>query len=150
MIGLFKISDKRDGSTFCIAESLASEGVSGRFFIPPLFRDAVSELRVRDTVFCVLDDSSGYGAILYKVEDGITDENTMRFSHSIDVKGDINAHGSVDVGVDLNVTGNIKGNAPNSTINLTPAHSALILASALSGTAAPLASVPVILDKYGV
>lgn len=70
-----------------------------------------------------------------------------------EVKGNQTVTGNGSINGKLDVIGNIKtsamitGNSPNTTINLTAAHAALILAAGMSGTAAPLPSVPVIMSN---
>lgn len=153
MIGFFKITDKRDGQTYCIAESLAVLGVDGRFYYPPLYRDGIGTMNNGDVIFGVMDDSSGYGAILYKKDDGIVNSDGMTMNHNLTVKGNTSVKGSetvtgkvtADAGFSTDAT--IKGNSPNTTITLTAAHCAAIVGGATSGVpTVALTLVPVILS----
>lgn len=167
MIGWFTISDKRDGHTYCIASSDAVDGVKGRFYIPPLYRSSVAELSNGQRVFGVLDDASGFGAVLFKEDDQISKDNELSVAHDLAVggkatiSGDLTVQGSQTTQGNATISGflsatgaistqaTISGNSPNTTINLTAAHAALIFAAALSGTAAPLAATPVIMQNGG-
>lgn len=156
MIGIFKIKSI-ENSNMVIAESEMNNGFIGRFYIPPVYRESCSKLSTGDRIFGVLDDDSGFGALLFKFDDGITDNNALNLSNDLIVNGNSKLQGTLDVFRDttingmtninnnLIVSGTITGNAPQSTINLTAAHAALILAAALSGTTAPLPEVPLVL-----
>ena len=139
MIGLFKVSSISGQQVR--AKSQMNSAFEGTFYVPPLYRAECSSLASGDVFFGVLDDDSGLGAMLYKVSDGVTGSNALSLSK------DLHVTGSETVGVNLKVTGQITGNSTNTTINLTAAHAALIVASGLSGTAAPLTAVPVIMQN---
>lgn len=135
MIGWFTVKDKKDAQNFCVVASDVNAGLVAKAFIPPLYRDSVSTLNNGDKVFCVIDDASGFGAILFKQSDAITDGNALNLTH------DLHVSGKSTIDETLEVNGNITTKAmlaANTNVNLTAAHTASILASALSG-------VPVIL-----
>lgn len=148
MIGLFKITDKKDGESFVIAESQMEKAFKGKFYIPPIYRKSCSNIANGDIIFGLLDDQSGFGAILYKVDDKITDGNSLTLSKdlhvngNIDVANNITAKGNIEC-ANLTAHNNIVGNNMNSTINLTAAHAAAIVAAATS-------SVPVEVPLTGV
>lgn len=134
MIGLFKITNKRDGETYIIAESVMTKGFIGRFYIPPIYRESCSNLSDNDTFFGILDDQSGYGAILYKVDDNITSNNALNLSNELKVNG--------------NVTTNdhFKGTITLSTSVLSQIATAMVLTSSPSGGAvanAPVAPIEI-------
>lgn len=139
MIGWFTITDKRDGQTYIQAKADAIKGVSAWLYIPPLYRDNVSTLQAGDSVFGVVDDASGYGAILYKKDDGITTNNTLKVNNNLQLGGDATIAGTMQAA-------GVKGKSANTTITLTAAHCADIVAGA-EGTGAALTAVPVILDN---
>lgn len=97
MIGKFIVKDRRDAETFCICESDMNSNIKAKVFIPPLYRASVSSLSAGDEVFCVVDDSSGFGAILFKYNDGMTENNALKVSHDIDASGSIKAGGNCTV-----------------------------------------------------
>lgn len=153
MIGLFEITDKRDGETYILAKSKMENKFIGRFYIPPLYRSSCSNLSNGDIVFCIMDDDSGYGAVLYKVDDNITDKNGIILTNNLTVNKELNIqqdaqfNGNIDAKINISVNGNlnvgntIKGKNLNATLNLTAAHCALIVASATSGSPAVLTGV---------
>lgn len=147
MIGLFKITDKRDGQTYCIAESLAVDDVEGRFYYPPLYRDGIGDMSNGDIFFGVMDESSGYGAILYKKNDGIVNGEGMTMAHNLTVSGSASVTGKVTADAGFSTDATIKGNSPNTTITLTAAHCAAIVGGATSGVpTVTLTLVPVTLS----
>lgn len=147
MIGFFKITDKRDGQTYCIAESLAVIGVEGRFYYPPLYRDGIGTMNNGDVIFGVMDDSSGYGAILYKKDDGIVNSEGMTIEHNLTIKGNASVTGKVTADAGFSTDATIKGNSPNTTITLTAAHCAAIVGGATSGVpTVALTLVPITLS----
>lgn len=158
MIGLFKITDKRDGESYVLAESQMEKAFKGKFYIPPIYRESCSNIANGDVIFGVLDDQSGFGAILYKVDDNITDGSSITLAKDLVVNGDesvkgniessknITAKGNVEC-TDMNANGTITGNNMNATIMLTAAHAALIVAAAASGSAATLTGVQIMMPK---
>lgn len=158
MIGLFKITDKRDGESYVLAESQMEKAFKGKFYIPPIYRESCSNIANGDVIFGVLDDQSGFGAILYKVDDNITDGSSITFTKDLVVNGDESVKGNVDVSknitadgnvecTDMNANGTITGNNMNTTIMLTAEHVAAIVAAATSGEPALLEAVQVIMKK---
>ena len=158
MIGLFKITDKRDGESYVLAESQMEKAFKGKFYIPPIYRESCSNIANGDVIFGVLDDQSGFGAILYKVDDSITDGNSLTLTKDLKVNGDESVKGNIDASMNITAKGNVEctnmkansmitGNSPNTTITLTAAHAALIVAAGLSGTAAPLSGVQVMMQN---
>lgn len=89
MIGLFDVIDTHDNETYCVAKSCMVENIIGKFYIPAEYRDEVSKLVKGDIIFCVLDESSGFGAILYKQFDGLTENNAFKFYNDLTVGGNI-------------------------------------------------------------
>lgn len=95
MIGIYKVKDTKDGQTFCVCASDMNNAIEAKVFIPPLYRNSVTQLKTGDKVFCVVDDASGYGAILFKFDDNITKNNTFTISNNLQATGDISADGNV-------------------------------------------------------
>lgn len=120
MIGQFRITDKRDGESFVIAESCMNKDFIGQFYIPPIYRDSCSNLTNGDTVFCVLDDQSGFGAILFKFDDKVTGNNSLKLTKNLDITG--------------NCTADRYYGKAQMTFSLTAADCAEIVASGMSGT----------------
>lgn len=141
MIGWFRVIDKRDSQTFVECASNAVEGVKGRMYLPPLYRDSVSNLSVNDEVFCVLDDASGFGAILYKKDDGIAKNNSFNLDNDLNVSGDADIKGK------LTVDGEIIGSNSNATIVLTGVHTAAIVAAGENAQPVTLNGVYVSMDE---
>lgn len=138
MIGLFEITDVRDAQTFCIAKSCMVESVKGRFYIPAEYRASVSTLSAGDVIFCVLDDSSGFGAILYKKDDGVAKDNTYNFNHDVAVGDNLVVSGQIESKTFIKAPdANLKHFSGNSsittTITITPEVCAEILAVGASG-----------------
>lgn len=152
MIGLFKITDKRDGESYVLAESQMEKAFKGKFYIPPIYRESCSNIANGDVIFGVLDDQSGFGAILYKVDDNITDGSSITLAKDLVVNGDVDvsknitAEGNVEC-TDMNANGTITGNNMNTTIILTSAHAAAIVAAVTSGEPVSLEAVQVIMKK---
>ena len=130
MIGFFTIIDKRDSSTYCIVSSDINSALTAKAFIPPLYRDGVSNITNGDKVFCVIDDASGFGAILFKQDDGVTSDNSLILKHDLDVSGDIAVTGKIDASGDIKTSSMLGG---KTNLYLTAAHTASIIASGLSG-----------------
>lgn len=91
MIGLFKVTNKRDGSRYVDAQSCMTPSIEGRFYIPFEYRDAVSTLSNGDDFFGVMDDATGFGAMLYKVDDGLTTSTSAKFANDVNVSKTVNA-----------------------------------------------------------
>lgn len=153
-----------------LAHSALNENIKGYFYVRESDCSDVSSVSNGSTFFGVLDDSSGFGACLF-IKDLVTESDALLLQKNLHVKGNATVDGNstvkgnaevqgdqivrrnVTVNGKLDAIGNIAtramitGNSPNTTINLTAAHAALIMAAALSGSAAPLPSVPVIMSN---
>lgn len=163
MIGQFKIIDKKDGETFVLAESCMDKSFQGQFYLPPLYRESCSELKNGDTIFGVLDDQSGFGAVLFKFDDKMTDGNSLtltkdlHINKSLTVDGDASVGGSETVKKDVIVHGktviagntNIGGICTATSYVGGPAMSALLIgqtacAAIVAGAAAtPGTEIPI-------
>lgn len=133
MVGIFTVSDERDGVTYCIAAAKAAEGVKGRFYVPPLYRDSVAKLSRGDSFFGILDTVSGYGAILYKLDDGVADGQAVNIAKNLKVGNGLTVDGDGTVRGSLSVSGSITGGNANTQIFLTPEDTAGIVAAGASG-----------------
>ena len=171
MIGFYIFDEQPNvGKSLVLAHSALNENIKGYFYVRESDCSDISTVNKGSEFFGVLDDSSGFGACLF-IKDLATESDALLLQKNLHVKGNTTVDGNSTVkgnsetqgsqtvrgngsiNGNLDVTGNIKtsamitGNSPNTTINLTAAHAALIMAAALSGTAAPLPSVPVIMSN---
>lgn len=177
MIGFFKFDAVPSvDKPLVLAHATLNENIKGNFYVRESDCKDISTVDEGSEFFGVLDDSSGFGACLF-IKGLDVESDTLLLQHNLHVKGNetVNGDETVDgnetikgnsevqgnqtvrgnttINGKLDVTGNIKtsamitGNSPNTTINLTAAHAALILAAGMSGTAAPLPSVPVIMSN---
>ena len=165
MIGFYIFEEQPNvGKPLVLALSALNENIKGYFYVRESDCSDVSSVTKGSTFFGVLDDSSGFGACLF-IKDLVTESDALLLQKNLHVKGNATVDGNSEVQGDqtvrrntmingkLAVIGNITtnamitGNSPNTTINLTAAHAALIMAAALSGSAAPLPSVPVIMSN---
>ena len=165
MIGFYIFEEQPNvGKSLVLAHSALNENIKGYFYVRESDCSDVSSVTKGSTFFGVLDDSSGFGACLF-VKDLDTESDALLLQKNLHVKGNVTIDGNSEVQGDqtvkrnvtvngkLDAMGNvtthamITGNSPNTTINLTAAHAALIMAAALSGSAAPLPSVPVIMSN---
>ena len=171
MIGFYIFEEQPNvGKSLVLAHSALNENIKGYFYVRESDCSDVSSVAKGSTFFGVLDDSSGFGACLF-IKDLVTESDALLLQKNLHVKGNETVDGNTtvkgnaevqgDQTVKRNVTVNgkldamgnitthamITGNSPNTTINLTAAHAALIMAAALSGSAAPLPSVPVIMSN---
>lgn len=159
MIGFFIFDDAPSVDNQLVKAHLElNKGIEGLFYVRISDCKDVSSVKSGDKFFGILDDSSGYGACIFIVGLDV-ESNTLLLTNNLHVKGNQTVDGNSDIKGNqtitgnLDVTGNIKtgamitGNSPNTTINLTAAHAALILAAGMSGTAAPLPSVPIIMSN---
>ena len=159
MIGFFKFDDVPSvGSPLALAHSSLNEDIKGMFYVRETDCKDISSVVKDSEFFGVLDDASGFGACLF-IKGLDVESEAMLLQKNLHVKGNTTIDGNETIRGNgtingkLDVTGNIKtsanvtGNSPNTTINFTAAHAALILAAGLSGTAAPLASVPIIMSN---
>lgn len=165
MIGFFVFEDTPSvENPLVLAHSALNAGIKGLFYVREQDCKDVSSVSKGSEFFGVLDDGSGFGSCLF-IKDLNVESNALllqknlhvRGNTEIDgsetVKGNSDIKGSQTITGKLDVTGNIKtsamitGLSPNTTINLTAAHAGLILAAGLSGSAAPLPNVPVIMSN---
>ena len=165
MIGFYIFEEQPNvGKPLVLAHSALNENIKGYFYVRESDCSDVSSVSNGSTFFGVLDDSSGFGACLF-IKDLVTESDALLLQKNLHVKGNETVDGNSEVQGDqtvrrntmingkLDVVGNITtnamitGNSPNTTINLTAAHAALIMSAALSGAAAPLPSVPVIMSN---
>ena len=163
MVGFFVFDDVPSvDNQLVLAHASLNNGIQGLFFVRESDCKDISSVEKGSEFFGVLDDSSGYGAALF-IKGLDVESDSMLLQKNIHVKGNATIDGDETVKGNqkitgnssitgkLAVTGNIKtsamitGSSPNTTINLTAAHAGLILAAGLSGTAAPLPNVPVIM-----
>ena len=170
-IGFFKFDAVPSvDKSLVLAHAVLNENIQGYFYVRDSDCKDISTVDKGSEFFGVLDDSSGFGACLF-IKELDVESDTLLLQHNLHVKGDSvidgndtikgssevkgnqSITGNTSINGKLDVVGNIKtnamvtGNSPNTTINLTAAHAALIFAAGLSGTAAPLASVPVIMSN---
>lgn len=143
MVGWFKLVSTQGEQ--CIASSEAVQGVQAKLVVPPLYRSDVSPLRPGDVVFAVTDDSSGFGAILYKRDDGVASGNALNLSHDLSVQGNARVSGAATVSGDMKVGGTLSGKNFNTLLMLTPDNVAIIAGAMATGTAAELSHVQVIM-----
>lgn len=165
MIGFYIFEEQPNvGKPLVLAHSALNENIKGYFYVRESDCSDVSSVSKGSTFFGVLDDSSGFGACLF-IKDLVTESDALLLHKNLHVKGNATVDGNSEVQGDQTVRGNvtvngkldvvgnittnamITGNSPNTTINLTAAHAALIMSAALSGAAAPLPSVPVIMSN---
>lgn len=138
MIGLFKITDKRDGESYVLAESQMEKAFKGKFYIPPIYRESCSNIANGDIIFGVLDDQSGFGAILYKVDDNITDGNALTLTKDLVVNGDESVKGNISASNNISADGHLQGKITLTTDQLTKLVAALVLTS----PAGPVTAAP--------
>lgn len=165
MIGFFKFGDAPSvDAPLVLAHSSLNEDIKGYFYVRETDCKDISSVNKGSEFFGVLDDASGFGACLF-IKDLDVESNALLLQNNLHVKGNITIDGNQNIKGNQTVTGNgsingkldvigniktsamVTGNSPNTTINLTAAHAALILAAGLSGAAAPLPSVPVIMSN---
>lgn len=171
MIGFFKFDDTPSvDAPLVLAHAVFNGEIKGYFYVRKTDCKDISSVSKGSEFFGVLDDASGFGACLF-IKDLDVESDALLLQHNLHVKGNTTIDGNETVKGNseikgnqtvtgngsingkLDVIGNIKtsamitGNSPNTTINLTAAHAALILVAGLSGTAAPLPSVPVIMSN---
>ena len=159
MIGFFVFDDVPSvDSPLVLAHSALNDGIQGLFYVRASDCKDISTVSEGSEFFGVLDDSSGFGACLFiKNLDGESDamllQKNLHVKGNTTIDGNQKTTGNSSVKGKLDVTGNIKtsamitGSSPNTTINLTAAHACLILSAGLSGSAATLSNVPVIMSN---
>lgn len=159
MIGFFIFDEQPTVSNSLVKGHLAlNQNIEGVFYVRSSDCADVCSVNSGDRFFGILDESSGYGACLF-IEGLDVEKNALLLTNNLHVKGNQTVDGNSDVKGNQTITGNldvagniktgamITGNSPNTTISLTAAHAALILAAGMSGTAAPLTNVPVIMSN---
>lgn len=100
MIGKFKILSF-ESSVMVKACSCMNEAVEGLFYLPPLSRKTTSDITENDLFFGVLDEVSGYGALIVAFDDA---DFKGRFDYDlhctesikIDKNADIDGNASID------------------------------------------------------
>lgn len=110
MIGLFKVLSFKENNLIS-ACSCMTEDVVGLFYLPPLARQATSNIQAESVFFGVLDDVSGFGALL--VGFGDADFNG-HFQYSISTDSSVTAGEDVNVG-SISLTGHIHSAAAMAT-----------------------------------
>lgn len=159
MIGFFVFDDQPSvDNPLVLAHAVLNTGIQGLFYVRASDCKDISSVKKGSEFFGVLDDSSGFGACLF-IKNLDVESDSMLLQHNLHVKGnttidgDESINGNQKIKGKLDVTGNIKtsamitGSSPNTTINLTAAHAGLIFAAGISGSAAPLSNVPVIMSN---
>lgn len=172
MIGFFVFEEVPSvESPMVLAHSALNENIKGFFYTRSNDCKDVSSVQNGARFFGILDDSSGFGACLF-IEGLDVETDNMLLKHNIHVNGnsvvdgdseikgnttingDLNVYKNASISGKLDVVGNIttpaniSGNAFNSTITITAAHAASILAAGTSGVPplVPLAGVQIILQ----
>lgn len=159
MIGFFVFDEVPSvDNPLVLAHAVLNTGIQGLFYVRESDCKDISSVKKGSEFFGVLDDSSGFGACLFikglDVEsDSMLLQKNLHVRGNAEVDGDQKITGNASIMGKLDVTGNIKtgamitGSSPNTTINLTAAHAGLIFAAGISGTAAPLSNVPVVMSN---
>ena len=96
MIGNFKIK-KFISDKLVTAELSQNSDVVVRLYLMPLNRKDTSAIAEGDSVFAVVDDTSGYGVILMN----FTHDFGHKFDYDIDVKGAITATKDISTNADV-------------------------------------------------
>ena len=159
MIGFFIFDEVPNvNKPLVLAHSELNAHLKGQFYVKDIDCKDISSVKKGDTFFGVLDDASGFGACLF-IKDLDVETNALLLQNNLHVKGNATVDGNETINGNelingkLDVIGNIKtnatvtGNSPNTTINLTAAHAALIVAAGLTGTTAPLPGVQVMMQN---
>ena len=147
MIGFYIFDEKPDvDKQLVLAHSALNEDIKGYFYVRESDCSDISNVDKGSEFFGVLDDASGFGACLF-IKDLDVESNALLLQHNLHVKGDSQIDGKLDVNGNIKTNANVTGKSPNTIINLTAAHAALILAAGLSGAPAPLSAVPIIMSN---
>lgn len=153
MIGFFIFDEAPSvDNSLVLAHAEINNNIQGYFYVRDTDCSDICSVNKGDTFYGVLDDASGYGCCVF-VKGLETESDALLLQKNLHVKGNVQVDGKVDVNLTVNAKGdiitqaNITGNSPNTTINLTAAHAAAIFAAAMSGSAAPLSVVPVIMSN---
>lgn len=123
MTGLFEIT-KIEGRKIK-ARSSMNNSIEGVFFVPPLYRQEITDIETSDIFFGIFDEASGYGAILYLLYDEVTSDDGLVLSHDLDVKG------------------TIRGKNKSSRIDLSPQNTMEIAKAIVSALMTPQGSVTI-------
>lgn len=103
MIGIFKVINITDKDKIIIGESEMNKGFKGNFYLPPLYRGSCSNLSTGDRFFGVLDDDSGFGAMLYKFDDDVSGNNRFHVTNEFKADGNITTgdhfHGKIELSI---------------------------------------------------
>lgn len=130
------------------AHSALNKDLKGYFYVRMMDSKDVSSVKSGDKFFGVLDDASGYGACMFVLGLDV-EENALLIQHNLHVKGDTQidgnetVNGNVTVMGSETVTGDVSTGAQfhgmntATTLGITSAHCAVILAAAISGQPAP-------------
>lgn len=102
-----------------------NNSIEGVFFVPPLYRQEITDIETSDIFFGIFDEASGYGAILYMLYDGVTSDDGLILSHDLDVKG------------------TIRGKNKSSRIDLSPQNTMAIAKAIVSALTTPQGSVTI-------
>lgn len=159
MIGFFIFDEKpTNKQSLVLAHSKLNENIKGYFYVRTNDCSDICSVDKGSEFFGILDDSSGFGACLF-IKDLVLETDALLLQNNLHVKNDTTIDGNLTVNRNESVLGNIDakgnirtigmitGNSPNTTMNLTAVHTALILAAGLSGTAASLPAVPIIMEN---
>lgn len=151
MIGFFKCDAKPDvKNPLVLAHSSLNDNIQGYFYFRESDCSDVSSIDKGSEFFGVLDDASGFGACLF-VKDLEVESKAALMQNNLHVKGDTTIDGGLTVEGESNLRNNtyvsgslsvsgaiasqatISGRSPNTSINLTAAHCAMMVAAGLTG-----------------
>lgn len=87
MLGFFLVmKTPARGQHFCTAKSECDEAITGNFYLPFLNRNGQSNIKKDSRFFGILDERSGYGALLAGLDDA---DFQNKISGGLEVGGDI-------------------------------------------------------------
>lgn len=101
MIGKFKIIEFQN-SLMVKACSCMNKKIEGLFYLPPLARQNTTNIDVDDIFFGVLDEVSGYGALIVAFDDA---DFKGRFDYDLHLTESITVDKNLDVGENATVSG---------------------------------------------
>lgn len=161
MIGFFVFEETPTvQQPLVIAHLKANDGVKGYFYTRTADASDLSTAATGSTFFGVLDDASGFGACLF-VQDLDVEADALLLQKNLHVKGNavvdtdltvkqsatINGgetiKGTLTVHSNIKCDGQLTASSLNTSIALTAAHAAAIVAAASSGASVPLVGVRV-------
>lgn len=102
MIGEFIITKFID-EKMVEAKSGYNENIVVSLYLMPLNRKDTSEIAVNDKVFAVVDDVTGFGAVLMN----LTHDFAHRFDYDVKINGKLNATGDIKSGGEVTATGSL-------------------------------------------